>query len=88
MDDAGDWGECLVRDRVGGFMRRGDQLTGMWDELQADGIAWVADQRCQSGWNGNGVARRDRVQHRAHLAIGETGGDQRFDVANYGWFGG
>ena len=38
VDDAGDGGERFVGDRVRIFVRGGDQLGGIGDELQADRI--------------------------------------------------
>jgi hypothetical protein len=60
VHDAFDRRECLIADRVGALMRCGEQLSRVGDELPADRIVGMLNERAQGRRDGHGTALHDR----------------------------
>ena len=56
VDDAGEGGEGVVADGVGGFTGGMQEFVGVGDELEGDGVGGVLDEGLHGRGDGDGVA--------------------------------
>ena len=76
MHDALDRRQRVVADRVGAFVRRGDQFRRVGDELAADRVVRRLDQRAHGRRDGDGVARSTAAISATRVRADQPGGGE------------